>query len=39
MYGLKKDLAGMLNQSCLDTLTSSPIDHYQEVLTRTYLLR
>ena len=31
MFGLMKDLAGMLNQSSLNTLTFQLIDHYQEV--------
>ena len=38
MFGLIKDLAGMLNQLSLDTLTFQLIDHYQEVLIWTYLL-
>ena len=33
MSGFKKDLAGLLNQSSLNTLTFQLIDHYQEVLT------
>ena len=35
MFGLIMDLAGMLNQSSLNTLTFPPIDHYQEVLIWT----
>ena len=38
MFGLIKDLAGMLNQSSLNTLTFRLIDHYQEVAIWTYLL-
>ena len=34
--GLMKDLAGLFNQSSLNTLTSRLIDHYQEVLTYAY---
>ena len=33
MFGLMKDLAGMMNQSSLNTSIFLPIDHYQEVLT------
>ena len=33
MFGLTRDLAGMLNQSSLNTLTFPPLDHYHEVLT------
>ena len=33
MFGLKKELAGMLNQSSLNTLTFQLIDRYKEVLT------
>ena len=33
MLGLMKDLAGMLNQLSLKTLTFPLIDLYQEVLT------
>ena len=33
-----KDLAGLLNQLSLNTLTFQLIDHYQEVLIWTYLL-
>ena len=33
MFGLMKDLAGLLNQSSLNTLTFQLKDHYQEVLT------
>ena len=33
MFGFKKDLAGLLNQSSLNTLTFQLIDHYQKVLT------
>ena len=38
MFGLMKDLAGMLNQSSLNTLTFHFIDHYQGVFLWTYLL-
>ena len=38
MFGLIKDLAGMLNQLSLNTLTFRIIDHYEEVLIWTYLL-
>ena len=33
MFVLIKDLAGVLNQSSLNTLRFPPIDCYQEVLT------
>ena len=33
MFGLMKDLARMLNQSSLNTLTFLPIDLSQDVLT------
>ena len=33
MFGLMKDLAGLLNQLSLNTLTFQLIDPYQEVLT------
>ena len=32
MFGLIKDLSGMLNQLSLNTLTFQLIDHYLEVL-------
>ena len=32
--GLMKDLAGLLNQSSLNTLTFQLIDYYEEVLTQ-----
>ena len=32
MFGLMEDLAGLLNQLSLDTLTFRLIDHYQEVV-------
>ena len=38
MFGLIKDLAGMLNQLSLDTLIFELIDRYQEVVIWTYLL-
>ena len=38
MFGLIKDLGGMLNQLSLNTLTFQVIDHYQEVFILTYLL-
>ena len=38
MFGLMIDLAGMLDQLSLNTLTFRLIDHYQEVLIWTYLL-
>ena len=38
MFRLMKDLAGMLNQLSLNTLTFRLIDLYQEVLIWTYLL-
>ena len=38
MFGLINNLAGMLNQLSLNTLTFRLIDHYQEVLIWTYLL-
>ena len=38
MFGLIKDLAGMLNQLSLDTLMFELIDRYQEVAIWTYLL-
>ena len=38
MFGLIKDLAGMLNQLSLDTLMFELIDRYQEVVIWTYLL-
>ena len=31
--GLMKDLAGLLNESSINTLTFQLIDHYQDVLT------
>ena len=33
MPGFMKDLAGLLNQSSVNTLTFQPIDCYQDVLT------
>ena len=38
MFGLMKDLAGMLNQSSLNALTFPLTDRYQEVVISTYLL-
>ena len=38
MFGLMKDLAGLFNQSSLNTLTFQLIDRYQEVLTKAYQL-
>ena len=38
MFGLIMDLAGMLNQSSLNTLTFQLKDRYQEVFMWTYLL-
>ena len=38
MFGLIMDLAEMLNQLILNTLTFQLIDLYQEVLIWTYLL-
>ena len=37
MFGLMKDLAGMLNQLSLNTLIFQLIDHYLEVLILTYV--
>ena len=39
MFGLIKDLVGMLNPLSLNTSIFPPIDHYQEVLIWTCLLR
>ena len=38
MFGLIKDLVGLLNQSSLNTSIFPPIDLHQEVLIWTYLL-
>ena len=38
MFGLIKDLVGLLNQSSLSTLTFPPTGLYQEVLIHAYLL-
>ena len=38
MFGLIKDLAGVLSQLSLNTLAFQLIDHSQEVLIWTYLL-
>ena len=38
MFGLIKDLTGLLNQLSLNTLIFQLLDHYQEVLIWTYLL-